>query len=302
MSGDKNGAVMAFEGLTMRYGKTLAVDGVSLAVGRGEVYALLGRNGSGKTSMIRCLLGQMKPCGGSASLFGKDAWRTRREALCKIGVVPESPDMPPSLTAKEIVSFSSRLYPNWDGKGVASRLSRFGVPEKVPFARLSRGQKNQLALALALAPMPDLLVLDDPTLGLDVVARKEFFEELVGDLADRGTTVFISTHDLAGIEGIASRAGILKGGRLLMSEDMEELKSRFRSVRWAGESEPASLAALSPVRVRRDAWGREAVVSAYADEAFARLAQDLAPARPECDAVSLEELFIAVAGEEGGQP
>jgi len=306
MNADKNGAVAAFTGLTVRYGKTIAVDGVSLAVQKGEVHALLGRNGSGKTSMIRCLLGQMKACGGSASLFDLDAWNGRVAAMRRLGVVPESPDMPPALTAAEIVTFCSRLYPSWDGKGVTARLERFGVPTKVPFGRLSRGQKNQLALALALAPLPDLLVLDDPTLGLDAVARKEFFEELVGDLADRGTTVFITTHDLQGIEGIASRVGILKAGHLLLDEEMEALKSRFRAVRWTGPalvpSDLASLAALSPLRVRRDTWGAEVVVSAFEESAFARLVHDLSPAQADASPLSLEELFIALCGEEGGTP
>jgi ABC-2 type transport system ATP-binding protein len=306
MNADKNGAIAAFTGLTVRYGKTIAVDGVSLAVQKGEVYALLGRNGSGKTSMIRCLLGQMKACAGSASLFGLDSWEGRVAAMRRVGVVPESPDMPPALNAIELANFCSRLYPIWNGKSVTARLERFGVPAKVPFGRLSRGQKNELALALALAPLPDLLVLDDPTLGLDAVARKEFFEELVGDLADRGTTVFITTHDLQGIEGIASRVGILKAGHLLLDEEMEALKSRFRAVRWTGDSEPAgdppSLAALSPLCVRRDAWSTEAVVSVVDEAAFTRLVQEMSPAVVESSSLSLEELFIALCGEEGGTP
>jgi len=306
MSADKNGAVAAFAGLTVRYGKITAVEGVSLTVRKGEVYALLGRNGSGKTSMIRCLLGQMKACAGSANLLGLDSWEGRGAAMRRVGVVPESPDMPPALTASEIVSFCSRLYPRWDGKGVTARLERFGVPAKVPFGRLSRGQKNQLALALALGPLPELLVLDDPTLGLDAVARKEFFEELVGDLADRGTTVFITTHDLHGIEGIASRVGILKTGRLLLDEEMETLKSRFRAVRWTGAalvlSDLPSLAALSPLNIRSDAWGGETVVRAFDEVALARLVQDLSPAVVEVSSLSLEELFIALCGEEGGTP
>jgi ABC-2 type transport system ATP-binding protein len=304
MSAENNGAVAAFTELTVCYGKTIAVDGVSLAVKKGDVYALLGRNGSGKTSMIRCLLGQMKACAGSASLFGWDAWEGRAAAMGRVGVVPESPDMPPALNALELANFCSRFYPRWDGKGVTARLEHFGIPEKVPFGRLSRGQKNQLALALALAPLPDLLVLDDPTLGLDAVARKEFFEELVGDLADRGTTVMVTTHDLNGIEGIASRVGILKIGRLLLDEEMETLKSRFRAVRWTGaalvSSDLPSLVALSPVKIRSDAWGGEIVVRSFDEAALARLAQDLSPAAVEASSLSLEELFIAMVGEEGG--
>lgn len=300
MNSHQNGAALTFSDLTVRYGKALAVDRVSLSVDRGDVYALLGRNGSGKTSMIRCLLGQRKACAGTASLLGFDAWSGRQEAMKKVGVVPEAPDMPPLLSAEELIAFCARLYPKWDSKGVTTRLERFKVPGKVPFGRLSRGQKNQLALALALASMPDLLVLDDPTLGLDAVARKEFFEELVGDLADRGTTVFITTHDLAGVEGIATRAGVLKSGALLLDEELESLKSRFRVLRWSGNADPPSLTALSPLRVRKDAWGADAVVSAFEEEAFARFTQDLSPTVVEVSPLSLEELFIALVGEEGG--
>jgi ABC-2 type transport system ATP-binding protein len=297
----QNDAVLAFENLTVRYGRTSAVDGVSLSVGKGEVFALLGRNGSGKTSMIRCLLGEWAPSSGRALLFGGDAWSGRTEAAARLGVVPETPDMPPALDARALEAFCMKLYPKWDGRGLADRLDRFGVPRNIPCGRLSRGQKNQLALALALASSPEALLLDDPTLGLDAVARKEFFEELVGDLADRGTTVFIATHDLAGIEGIATRVGILRAGALLLEEPTESLKARFRLLRWEGNAQPAALAALGPVRSTGDAWGCEALVSGYTEEAFARLAQDLAPAGVEVSSLSLEELFIALVGEEGGR-
>jgi ABC-2 type transport system ATP-binding protein len=149
--------------------------------------------------------------------------------------------------------------------------------------------------------MPEVLILDDPTLGLDAVARKEFFEELVGDLADRGTTVFITTHDLAGIEGIATHVGILEAGALLFSEELESLKARFRLLRWEGNAQPAALGALDPVRSTGDAWGCEALVANYSEEAFGPLARELAPAGVEASALSLEELFIALAGEEGGR-
>ena len=106
-----------------------------------------------------------------------------------------------------------------------ARLKRFGVALDTPFGKLSKGQKGQVSLSLALASAPRLLVLDDPTLGLDAVARKAVFEELIGDLADRGTTVFITTHDLAGVEPIADRVGILREGRLVLDEEMEALKA-----------------------------------------------------------------------------
>jgi ABC-2 type transport system ATP-binding protein len=291
--------LLAFEALTVRYGRTTAVDRVSLEVGKGEVYALLGRNGSGKTSMIRCLLGQRKASGGAARLFGEDAWRARATAMARIGVVPEEPDAPPAMTASQLAAFGRRLYGAWDEKGVFDRLRRFRVPTDLPFQRLSKGQKGQLALTLALAPLPDLLVLDDPTLGLDAVARKELFEELVGELADRGTTVFLTSHDLAGVEGIADRVGILREGRLLLDEKLETLKERFKTLRWASDPSAAGdlLSPMEPLRMTATGWGAEAVVQRFNEEAASALAEG-AGRELESSPMSLEEIFIALTGEE----
>jgi len=214
------------EHLGVRYGSHVALDDVSLRVPRGAVYALLGRNGAGKSSLVRCLLGQQKPNTGRASLLGLDAWSERASAMARTGVVPEDPDAPPGMTVPRIAAFCARLYRSWDVPGVEARLERFDVPRDVPFGRLSKGQKGLVSLALALGHAPELLILDDPTLGLDAVARKALFEELVGDLADRGTSVLLTTHDLAGVEGIADRVGILREGRLVVDEEMETLKQR----------------------------------------------------------------------------
>src|SRR5262249_30055932 len=157
----------------------------------GSVFALLGSNGAGKSSLVRCALGEQKPAAGRARLFGRDVWRQRATLLKDVGVVPEEPDAPPAMTAKELLAFCRRLYPRSHGEGAVVRLARFGVPMDAPFGRLSKGQKGQVALTLALAPRPALLILDDPTLGLDPVARRAVFQELIGELAEHGTTVFL---------------------------------------------------------------------------------------------------------------
>ena len=298
-------SVLILEALTVRYGRTIAVDAVSLEVSPGSVYALLGRNGAGKTSAVRCMLGQRRPDSGRALLFGKDAWTGRAEAMMQTGVVSEDPEAPPEMTADQIARFCSRLYPRWNGAEVDDRLNRFSVPRDVPFGRLSKGQKGMVSLAIALGPSPLLLVMDDPTLGLDAVARKAFFEELVGELAEHGTTVFITSHDLRGIEGIASHVGILKEGRMLVEGEMEALRARFRLVRLvAGEGAPADLrSAFSQFKVlgfSSIGSAAEAVVDGFDDAAFERLKQPPWVVEAEAPALSLEELFIALVGEGNG--
>jgi ABC-2 type transport system ATP-binding protein len=222
--------VVTIERLTVRYGRRTAVDDVSLRIPPGAVYALLGRNGAGKSSLVRCALGQRRPDSGRVLLFGHDAWRERKRAMLRTGVVPEDPDGSPALTPTELARFCARLYPRWNAAEVGERLRRVGAPPDLPFGRLSKGQKKLVSLALALGHGPELLVLDDPTLGLDVPARRTLFEELIGELADRGTTVLLTTHDLAGVEGIADRVGILVDGKLAVDETMEALKARHASL------------------------------------------------------------------------
>ncbi len=301
---------MSTRGLVVRYGATHALENVSLSVPKGSVYALLGRNGAGKSSLVRCLLGQQKPTAGTCSLFGEVSWRTRTRAMGRVGVVPEDPDAPPDMTTRQLLSFFSRLYPEWHGEEALARLKRFDVPLPVGFGKLSKGQKKLVSLALALGSSPELLVLDDPTLGLDAVARKAFFEELVGELADRGTTVFLTTHDLSGVEAIADRVGILKGGKLTLDEEMETLKSRFRVIRYGSEATEErtefgkELNPFFALRVKVRGWGVEAVVSNYDAVSFERFRQTEGVVDPDAAAMTLEEIFLAVAGEEkaGGRP
>jgi len=292
--------------LTVRYGRTTAVDDVSLAIPRGSVFALLGRNGAGKSSLVRCLLGWQKPTEGRCELLGEDPWRHRARLMERVGVVPEEPDAPREMTPRQLGAFCARLYPSWDAKGWDARLARFGVPPSTPFGRLSKGQKGLTQLSLALAASPELLLLDDPTLGLDPVARHAFFDEIVAELADRGTTVVLTTHDLAGVERIADRVGILGDGRLLLCEETEALKARFRSVRYRSEVTESrtdfgdELDELDPLRAKVRGWGIEAVVSGFTEERFERFAARDGIVDAEAAPLSLEELFLAVAGEEKG--
>ncbi|HVS04095.1 MAG TPA: ATP-binding cassette domain-containing protein [Thermoanaerobaculia bacterium] len=280
---------LRLQGVAVAYGRRRILEGVALAVAPGEVYALLGRNGSGKSSLVRCLLGQQRPAVGRVELLGRDAWRDRAALMREVGVVAEEPQAPPELDARRLSRLCGGVHGRWDGAGVGERLRRLGVPLDLPFRRLSRGQKRQVELALALGHRPRMLVLDDPSLGLDPLARRALFQEVIGALADTGVTVLLTSHDLAAVEGIADRVGILHRGRLLLDEELERLKGRYRRLCWRGRSAASAAAgAVGPV-VRR-AWGAEAVVDDFGST----------PVPPDAEAVamSLEEIFTAVVGEE----
>jgi ABC-2 type transport system ATP-binding protein len=219
------GPALETDDLSVSYGRTRVIEGLTLAVPRRSVYALLGRNGAGKSSLLRVLLGQRPAASGGVRLLGEDPWTRRTSLMAKVGVVPEEPDAPPEMTPLQLSAFCARLHARWDAAAVAERFRLFEVPADRSFGSLSKGQKGAVMLALALGHSPELLLLDDPTLGLDVVARDAVFREVIGDLADRGSTVFVSTHDLRAIEGIADHVAVLHGGRLALAGAMEALKA-----------------------------------------------------------------------------
>ena len=290
MSGD---AAITIDALTVRYGRRVAVDDVAFSVARGSVYALLGRNGAGKSSVVRCLLGQQKPASGAIRIFGEDVWTKRRTLMDRVGVVAEESDAPPDMTVTQIAKFCARLYSKWDQAAVDARLRRFAIAPSQRFGNLSKGQKKQVSLAMALGSSPEMLILDDPTLGLDVVARKSLFDEVISDLADRGTTILIATHDLGPVETIADRAGILFAGKLVVEEDLESLKERFRRIRYAGA--PEALAGMEAVVTRKGGSGTEAVVANFDEDALEQLRARAGVV--EVTPLTLEEIFLAVAGD-----
>ena len=289
--------------LSVRYGSTVALDRVSLAVEPATVYALLGRNGAGKSSLVRVLLGQQQSSSGTSTLLGADPWRRRTELMTRVGVVPEDPDAPESMTVSELVRFSSKLYPRWRSSTVSSRLEHFELPLGTPFARLSKGQKAQVMLSLALGHEPELLVLDDPTLGIDAVARRAVYSELITELAERGTTVVITSHDLSGVESIADRIGILHHGSLILDEPLEAIKERFRLVllRCHHGTDPATiLHQLTPVSMSSGELGTEALVSAFNGERWAAIERHAGVASADVRAASLEQLFVALTNHSTG--
>lgn len=276
--------ILEVRGAVVRYGRQTVIDHLDLTLEAGEVYALLGRNGSGKSSLVRALLGLQPATAGRVRVLGHDPHRHRAALMREVGYVPEEPQAPPEMTASDLSSFCARVRGTWDAGAVSARLGRLGIPLNRPFRRLSKGQKKQVELALALGHQPRLVVLDDPTLGLDPLARRGFFGELMAELAEGGTSVLLTTHDLDAVEGIANRVGVLAAGRLLVDEPLDRLKGRFRRLLLAPGREDA-LTALAPVRRQPRPWGVEVVVGGWRDDA-----EIAAEARP----MTLDEIFAAL--------
>jgi ABC-2 type transport system ATP-binding protein len=223
-------------GLSKRYGSPqaglLAVDRIDLEVRRGEVFGLLGPNGAGKTTTIRVLTGLARPSGGQATVLGLDLSRDLPHIKKRIGVVPEASNLYDELTAFDNLLFSMQLY------GVPRRervrradelLERFRLVDKrdVPFARLSRGMKRALTIAAALAHHPEVLFLDEPTTGLDVVSARGLRQTVAG-LREQGVTVFLTTHYLEEAERLCDRIALLVRGRIVALDTVDGLRAQVQ--------------------------------------------------------------------------
>jgi len=211
------------EGLTKRYGSTLALDRLDLSVAEGEVYGYLGPNGSGKTTTIRLLLGLHRPSGGRAELFGVDAWSDPVAAHRRVAYVAGEPFLWPSMTSAETFEFLARLHGGTDVPYREQLVERFQLEPNKKIRALSKGNRQKVQLIAALASRAELLLLDEPTSGLDPL-MEVVFRDCVKEARGRGQTIFLSSHILSEVEALCDRVGILREGRLVDEGTLEQLR------------------------------------------------------------------------------
>ena len=211
------------EGLSKRYEETLALDGLDLVVEPGEVYGYLGPNGAGKTTTIRLLLGLLRPSAGRAELFGIDAWRDPVAAHRRVSYVASEPYLWPGLTAEETLEFLARVRGGADTRYRDLLIERFQLERDKKVRALSHGNRQKVQLIGAFASRADLLILDEPTGGLDPLMEM-VFRETVREGKARGQTVFLSSHILSEVEAVCDRIGILRAGRLVDQGTLAELR------------------------------------------------------------------------------
>ncbi|HTZ04535.1 MAG TPA: ABC transporter ATP-binding protein [Gaiellaceae bacterium] len=216
-------AAIRTEGLTKRYGDTLALDGLELDVRSGEVYGFLGPNGAGKTTTIRLLLGLHKPTAGRAFLFGVDAWRDPVVAHRRAAYVAGEPFLWPALTGEETLVYLARLRGSTDAAYRDVLVDRFQLDTDKRVRALSKGNRQKVQLVAAFATRADLLLLDEPTAGLDPLMEVAF-RATVLEAKERGQTVFLSSHILSEVEALCDRVGILRRGRLVDQGTLDELR------------------------------------------------------------------------------
>jgi ABC-2 type transport system ATP-binding protein len=289
--------ILEIKNLHKRFGKKAVLEGLDLSASRGQVYGLVGKNGEGKTTLIRILMGII-PADSGSIVYQGDRVRFSGSAYKRtIGYIPEDPFFYDWMTVGGLLGFNRVFFPRWNQDKAIGFLESFGLDRRAKVRSLSRGMKLKLGFVLALASEPELLVLDDPTSGLDVPTRHDFLRDVIRELASGGTTVFFATHLVHELERIVDRLGILHGGRLILEEDFEAVKGRTRRVVLTFASGPPELAGLEGlISERRDGRRVEAVVHPWTAETDAKL--DLfGPVHKDIEPMSLEEIFVSFVAE-----
>ena len=223
-------SVITISELTRRFGATTALDSVSLSLPRGAVYGLVGANGAGKTTLIRHILGLLRAESGSVRVFGLDPVADPVAVLSRIGYLSEENDLPGWMRVDELIRYTSAFYPKWENDYAEELRRTFALEAAAKIKDLSKGQKARAGLLIALAHRPELLVLDEPSSGLDPLVRRDILGAVIRTIADEGRTVLFSSHLLEEVEQVADHVTMISYGRIVLSAPLDAIKESHRSL------------------------------------------------------------------------
>jgi ABC-2 type transport system ATP-binding protein len=288
--------VVEIQGLTRRFGARLALDHVSLTVPAGSVLGLVGENGAGKTTLIRHVLGLLKAQGGTVRVFGRDPVADPVGVLSRIGYLSEEGDLPEWMRIRELMDYAGAFYPTWDDAYAEELRQEFGLDAGAKVRQLSKGQRARAGLMVALAYRPALLLLDEPSSGLDPIVRRDILGAVIRTIAEEGRTVLFSSHLLSEVERVSDRVAMIKSGKILFCDSLDEIKEthsrvtlRFDAPRAQPPRVEGALAWVGAGQEWTAVWnGRSGQVEAEARELGARIVAQASP--------SLDEIFVARAG------
>jgi ABC-2 type transport system ATP-binding protein len=288
-------AVIEVSALTRHFGRATALNSVSLSIPRGAVYGLVGANGAGKTTLIKHILGLLRAESGSVRVFGLDPVADPAGVLSRIGYLSEENDLPGWMRVGELIRYSRSFYPGWDDAYAEELRQTFALDPAAKIRNLSKGQKARAGLLIALAYRPELLVLDEPSSGLDPIVRRDILGAVIRTIANEGRTVLFSSHLLEEVEQVADHVTMISRGTIALSAPLAVMKESHRclTVRFAeSRSQPPAVAGVLRwdgggqewTAVCRDGGELQAAVAGW----DARIVAERVP--------SLDELFVAHVG------
>ncbi len=278
--------------LTRRFGRHTAVDHLDLTLSQGRTLGLIGLNGAGKSTALKMLVGLLPPTEGAAFIHGVDIWQSPIKARLGLGFVPDRPAVYPWMSVGQALRFASGFWPSWNARRCDDLLARYRLDPRRPVGSLSKGEGAKLSLMLALAHEPRVLVLDEPTDGLDVLSRDEFLAEVLGARCDSGTTIIISSHSLTDIQRMTDETAVIHEGRLLAHAPTDELVAgtkRLRAVLAPGTGTPPAPAGAVHSRLEGREW--TVTVRGFARDSVERLRASAGVERVDVLDLDLDEIF-----------
>ncbi|KPF67926.1 hypothetical protein IP84_11800 [beta proteobacterium AAP99] len=283
-------APLSIRGLTKMYEGKLVLDELNLEVPAGTVLGLLGRNGAGKSTLMECALGLRDFARGEVSLFGEDPMKLSDATRARLGYVPQDSSIFEWLTAGQMLDYFASFYPRWNTAKVDALMQRWGIERGKGISKLSGGQKQRLSIIRALAPDPELLVLDEPVAALDPAGRRDFLRELV-DSVERGTTIIFSTHILTDLERIAMDVAFLRNGKVAVQAPLDELIDAARRI--TGPATVLRSAVSGAAVLSHDTLpGQQASSIVRMDAALERRLAAAAGEGLRIETVGLEDIFV----------
>lgn len=288
---------VSFQSVTRRFGKRVALDGISLDVPEGSVLGLVGRNGAGKTTALRLAMGILHPDAGTLRVLGLDPVRQGLEVRRRLSLISEEAALYPDFRIRELMRLTRGLHPRWDDAVARDLVERLGLDPGQRVRELSRGTRAKVSLLLAVATRPEVLLLDDPTAGLDPLVRREVLESIVESFPEQGGAVVYASHLIHDIERVADRVAVLDEGHVVLEGSVDDLRSRYARASAVFENDPP--ASFDGVHVlEREARGRSlSVVSDAPPEALARALREAGAKDVDIARLDLEDLLIALLRE-----
>ncbi len=285
--------ILRIHNLSKAFGRKGVLQNFNLTLEKGKVYGLLGKNGEGKTTLIRIIMGIIPSDSGEMFYKGQKIKFNDSSYKKEIGYIPEEAFFFRWMRISELLAFNSAFYPAWNAKKAEDYLERFSLPGAAKIGQLSRGMKLKLGLAVALAAKPELLILDDPTSGIDVPTRQDFLKDIIAELSDAGTTILFSSHLVHELERIVERLGILEGGNLILDEDYQTVKSLTQRIRLTFEGPVPEKWGFDGILQEKLGPNRcELTVYPWDEDKEKRL-RALGPSSLEKESLALEEIFVS---------
>lgn len=288
--------VIEIENLTRKFGAKKALDDVTLTVPRGIVMGLVGENGAGKTTLIKHILGLLRPQSGSIKVFGKDPVSEPEGVLVDIGYLSEEGDLPTWMKVRELMRYAAAFYPGWDEAYAQQLLTEFSLDPNAKLGKMSKGQRSRAGLLVAMAYRPKLLLLDEPSSGLDPIVRRDILGAIIRTIADDGRTVLFSSHLLSEVERVSDRIAIVKRGKILLADSLDNVKQSHLRITLFFD-EPRSTAPVLDGSLGWSGGGREWSTTYWGQPGHLEAAAAVMGAKiVDRLSLSLDEIFVAQVG------